>query len=114
MAPYLIQFILPDSTQKNIEASDEELILIAAYREGVDLPSTCLQGWCLSCAGCIEGKGEWDQSASRRYFPADHEAGFILLCTAKPSSNLRIKTHQRNAMREYRLAHKLPAPRGNW
>lgn len=114
MASYQIEFILPDSTKKNIEVGDEEFILIAAYREEVDLPSMCLQGWCLTCSGRIEGEGLWDQSASRRYFPADREAGFILLCTAKPRSNLRIKTHQRKTMREYRLAHQLPAPRGDW
>src|SRR6266699_2492555 len=86
--------------------------LIAAYRQGFDLPSMCLQGWCITCAARVEGPGEWDQSASLRYFPQDREAGFILLCTAQPRSDLVIRTHQRLALRDHRLACRLPTPRG--
>jgi hypothetical protein len=35
-----------------------------------------------------------------------------LICTAKPLSNLRLRTHQTVAMRAHRDAHGLPAPRG--
>jgi ferredoxin len=72
--------------------AEDEFILATAYREGFDLPSMCLQGWC--------------------YFPQDREAGFILLCTAQPRSDLVIRTHQRAAMRDHRLACRLPTPRG--
>jgi hypothetical protein len=51
-----------------------------------------------------------DQSDSNAYFPVDREAGFVLLCTGKPRSDLRISTHQAEAMRKHRLALKLPAP----
>jgi ferredoxin len=44
------------------------------------------------------------------YFPQDREAGYILLCTAKPRSNLRIRTHVRTELRQYRLKCGLPAP----
>ena len=91
--------------------AEDEIILIAAYREGFDLPSMCLQGWCITCAGRVEGPGDWDQSASLRYFPQDREDGFILLCTAQPMSDLVIRTHQRIALRDHRLALGLPTPR---
>jgi hypothetical protein len=44
------------------------------------------------------------------YFPEDREAGFVLLCTGKPRSALRIRTHQANEMRQFRRQKKLPAP----
>ena len=59
----------------------------------------------------VEGPGERDQSASLRYFPQDREAVFILLCTALPRSDLVIRTHQRTALRDRRIALRLPTPR---
>jgi ferredoxin len=108
---YRVTLILPDGTERLLQVSEEEPILVAAFRAGLDLPSMCLQGWCLSCAGQVEGGGEWDQSESRRYYPQDRQAGFILLCTAYPRSDLVIRTHQRIAMRDHRDQHGLPAPR---
>jgi ferredoxin len=108
---YCITFILPNETQTCLEVADDERILIAAYRAGLDLPSLCLQGWCNTCAARVEGKGAWDQSASLRYYPVDRSAGFILLCTATPRSDLCLRTHQRAALRHHRLSHKLPTPR---
>lgn len=110
-ATYTVTLILPDNSQVCLEVGEEEFILQAAYRAGLDLPSMCLQGWCITCAGSVEGGGEWDQSASLRYYPQDREAGFILLCTARPRSHLTIRTHQRLAMRDHRIAAKLPTPR---
>ena len=37
-------------------------------------------------------------------------AGYILLCTAKASSNLRIRTHMQTEMRARRKEIGLPAP----
>jgi ferredoxin len=108
---YTVTFLLPDERQVCLEVGEDEFILHAAYRAGLDLPSMCLQGWCITCAGRVEGEGEWDQSASLRYYPQDREAGFILLCTARPRSHLTIRTHQRLAMRDHRIAAKLPTPR---
>ncbi|MSP12429.1 MAG: hypothetical protein EXR62_05670 [Chloroflexi bacterium] len=71
----------------------------------------CLQGWCITCAGRVEGQGDWDQSTARRYFPEDRSAGFILLCPARSLSQLTIHTHQRVGLRDFRLAHNLPTPR---
>ncbi|MCZ7542663.1 MAG: 2Fe-2S iron-sulfur cluster-binding protein [Anaerolineae bacterium] len=103
---------MPDEVETCLEVDEDEYLLDAAYRAGLALPSMCLQGWCVTCAGRVEGEGVWDQSASRRYFPQDREAGFILLCTAQARSDLRIRTHQRAALRDFRIAHNLPTPRG--
>jgi len=98
---------------RTIRAAGGEHILEAARRAGLDLPSACEIGWDLACA-CRVLAGDFDNSDARRYYPEDAEAGFALICTAKPRSDLVIRTHQREAMREHRAALGLPAPRGNW
>ena len=112
MARYTVRLLLPDGEKHQLQVDAEEMILVAAFGEGLDLPSMCLQGWCLTCAGRVQGPGCWDQSASRRYYEEDRQAGFILPCTARACSDLTIITHQRRQMRDHRLANGLPAPRG--
>src|SRR5436305_9214162 len=102
-------FSLPDG-DRLIEVSREEHIWDAAYSAGIVLPAMCHQGRCLSCAARLEGDGEVDQSDSVTYFPEDREAGFVLLCTGKPRSALRIRTHQQKQMRESRKQKNLLAP----
>jgi ferredoxin len=104
---------LPDGEMRTVRAAHEEHILDAARRAGLDLPSACEIGWDLACA-CRVLAGDFDNSDARRYYPEDAEAGFALICTAKPRSDLVIRTHQREAMREHRAALGLPAPRGSW
>jgi ferredoxin len=82
----------------------------AAQAAGIILPALCHQGRCLTCAGRLAGPGEVDQSDSDAYYPQDREAGFVLLCTGKPRSDLCIRTHQQHEMRAYRRSLGLPAP----
>jgi ferredoxin len=104
-----VLFITPDREVKAV-VNRNEYLWSAAQRNGLELPAICHQGRCLTCAGRLIGEGDFDQSAADSYFPEDREAGFILLCTAKPLSALRISTHQEKEMRKHRIAHKLPAP----
>ena len=92
-----------------IECRENEFVWNAAARSGVRLPSICHQGRCLTCAGKLIS-GEVDPSRADSYFPEDKAAGFILLCTARPLSDLHILTDQQWEMRRHRVAHKLPAP----
>lgn len=93
-----------------IVVGGEQHIWDAALAAGITLPALCHQGRCLTCAGRLEGPGEVDQSDSDAYFSQDREAGFVLLCTGKPRSDLRIRTHQQHEMRAYRRSLGLPAP----
>lgn len=88
-----------------------EFILQAALDRGIDLPYSCLQGWCVTCAGRLLW-GSVDQSSSFRFFEKDAQEKFVLLCTARPLSDVRIETHQKGAMRAHRIANKLPVPLG--
>lgn len=102
--------LLTPKAEHSIRVADDEHIWDAATAQGLKLPALCHQGWCLTCAGRIEGPGEVDQSDSIGYFPQDHDAGFALLCTGRPRSDVRIRTHQAVEMRRHRLRNKLPAP----
>jgi ferredoxin len=92
-----------------IDCAEDEFVWNAAVRVGIRLPSICHQGRCLTCAARLI-EGSVDQTASSSYYPQDREAGFVLLCTAKPLSDLVLETHQQWAMRSHRTALGLPAP----
>jgi len=107
---FRVELLLPGEEKRSIQVSGEEHIWDAAFKAGIVLPALCHQGYCLTCAGRLDGGGEVDQSDSLVYFPADRETGFVLLCTGNPRSDLRIRTHQQKQMREFRKQRKLPAP----
>lgn len=106
-----IEVELPGGTVRPVECGADEYIIDAARRAGLKLPSLCEQGWCINCAARII-EGEADHSDALRYYGKDRNAGFALLCTAKPRSDMRIVSHQTQAMRRHRDAAGLPAPRG--
>lgn len=106
-----VELVFPDGETARIEVGADESVWDAATRAGIKLPSMCLQGWCTTCAARVL-EGEFDPAEALRYYPQDKQAGFILLCTARPRSAMRIQTHQRDAMRAHRLKAGLPTPRG--
>jgi ferredoxin len=108
---YRVTFELPAGEVRDVPAAADEYVLTAGRRAGLELPSVCEVGWDLACAVRVLS-GKLDHSDARRYFDADREAGFALICRARPLSDLRLRTHQAKAMRDFRIAHHLPAPRG--
>lgn len=110
MTAYRVKLITHDGVA-SLEIDEDDYILDAAYRAGYDLPYTCLQGFCLTCASQLL-RGEVDQSESIRFFPEDRKAGFCLICTAKPRADLCIRTHQKKEMQNHRKKQGLPYPRG--
>ena len=93
----------------SILCAEDEFVWNAAARSGIQLPAICHQGRCLTCAARLV-EGEFDQTAASSYFSQDRESGFVLLCTARPRSDLILETHQQDGMREFRKAHGLPSP----
>ena len=93
-----------------IHARTSEHIWDEAKVAGINLPAICHQGRCLTCAGELLEPGEFDPSDAVSYYPQDREAGYILLCTARAQSNLRIRTHRQTEMRAHRKKLGLPAP----
>lgn len=105
-----ITFVTP-AGELAVDVSEEQYLLDAAAEAGLQLPFSCLQGWCTTCAGKLL-EGRVDQSEALRVYPQDEAAGFVLLCSAYARSDCRILTHQKEQMREHRRALGLPAPRG--
>ncbi|HYH01312.1 MAG TPA: 2Fe-2S iron-sulfur cluster-binding protein [Terriglobales bacterium] len=106
---YTVTLLTPEG-ERVIHAASDQHLWDEALAQGIKLPALCHQGWCLTCAGRLEGKGEVDQSDSIGYFQQDHATAFVLLCTGKPQSDLTIRTHQAIEMRRHRLRNQLPAP----
>lgn len=107
---YTVTLVWPDGHERTISVRADQHIWDAAHAAGIELPALCHQGWCLTCAGKLEGSGEVDQRDSVTYFPQDRAAGYALLCTGTPCSDLRILVAQARAMRAHRRQLKLPAP----
>ena len=110
LATYTVTFITGDR-EVQAQAGANQYLLDAAVDAGLDLPYMCLQGWCTTCAGKVL-EGQVDQSEALRVYPQDEAAGFVLLCSAYPRSDLKILTHQKEQIRSHRRALGLPAPRG--
>lgn len=113
MKTFRVTLELPDGVGQVVDAREDEHVLDAGLAAGLELPYSCLQGWCLTCAARLV-RGEVDQTDSRRYYREDRRAGFVLPCTARPRSDLVLITHARDAMRQERHRNGLPFPRGDW
>lgn len=107
---YTVTFDLPEGPV-TLVVHAAECILETARREGIDLPSLCEQGWCITCAVKVLS-GIVDQSASLRFYEEDRRAGFALICTGRPRSDLHLRPGAVEEMRAHRDAHHLPVPRG--
>lgn len=113
MKTYNVTLIIPNGKTLSFPVSEDQYILEAALNAGADLPYSCLQGWCLTCAVKIL-EGTINQDDSRRYYEEDRQEDFGLICTGKPASDLVLMAHQSNQMKSARDKKGLPFPRGNW
>lgn len=89
------------------DASADEYILYSALDAGLDIPHVCEQGWCLACAARLE-RGNVDSRDALTHYPEDAAAGFILLCSTKPLSDLQLTQHvtkTRRDMTQQRIEH---------
>ncbi|PSP81473.1 ferredoxin [Halobacteriales archaeon QS_1_68_20] len=117
MITYEVELAVPETVDadlagesRTIEVDEDEYVLAAARAADVWLPADCQQGWCTTCAAELL-EGEVDHSAAKRYYDVDRRADLVLLCVAKPRSDLRVLTHQQEAMLDHRAANSLPPGR---
>ena len=78
-----------------LQVGGDELILDVAEDQGVSLPYSCRAGACFDCLGkVLVGKVEQTDKALSFLKPDELAAGYVLLCSASPSSDCEILTHQ--------------------
>ncbi|WOH84024.1 1,2-phenylacetyl-CoA epoxidase subunit PaaE [Bradyrhizobium sp. BEA-2-5] len=83
--PKAIASLIIDGKRRDVPVAEDEAILDAALRAGVDLPFACKGGMCSTCrAKLVEGEAPMDINYSLE--PWELKAGFVLTCQAKPCS----------------------------
>lgn len=76
-----------------IDCPEDEVILLVAEANGIDLPSSCMGGGCTVCAGRLV-EGDIHQDDQYVLMDEDLEQGYRLLCCSSPRSDVTILTHQ--------------------
>jgi CDP-4-dehydro-6-deoxyglucose reductase len=80
---------------KTFTVEEDETVLEAAIRQGVQLPYGCKNGACGSCKGKIlEGRIEHGDHSQSALSTLDETAGATLLCCAHPKSNVLIDVRE--------------------
>jgi ring-1,2-phenylacetyl-CoA epoxidase subunit PaaE len=85
-APKAIASLIIDGKRRDVPVAEDESILDAALRAGMDLPFACKGGMCSTCrAKLVEGDARMEVNYSLE--PWELKAGFILTCQARPVSD---------------------------
>ena len=80
---------------KQFTVIEDETILEAALRQGINLPYGCKNGACGSCKGkAVEGHVSHGQHSESALSKADETAGSLLFCCSHPHSDLLIEARE--------------------
>jgi ferredoxin len=82
-----------------LDVPEDQYILQAAEKQGVQLPFSCRNGACTSCAVRILA-GEIYQPEAMGLSPKLKEQGYALLCVSYPRSDLEVETQDEDEVYE--------------
>ncbi|MEA5617683.1 2Fe-2S iron-sulfur cluster-binding protein [Cronbergia sp. UHCC 0137] len=88
-----------------LQVPENETILSVAEAAGLDFPASCHAGVCTTCAGQIT-QGKVDQSEGMGVSLELQEQGYVLLCIAKPLSDLKIETEKEDVVYQLQFGKK--------
>src|SRR5271168_261 len=84
--PKALASLIIDGKRREVPVAENEAILDAALRAGMDLPFACKGGMCSTCrARLVEGDARMEVNYSLE--PWELEKGFILTCQARPTTD---------------------------
>jgi ring-1,2-phenylacetyl-CoA epoxidase subunit PaaE len=87
LAPYATATIIADGISTAVPLLQDETVLDAALRAGLDLPYSCQAGMCSTCrARVIAGSVSMDVNYGLE--PWETDAGYVLTCQAHPKTPL--------------------------
>jgi ferredoxin len=95
---FTIRLERPDGVW-TFQAFEDEYLLYAMIDAGIETPFICEQGWCLACAAKLVS-GQVDDSAALTRYPEDGQARFLLLCSARPLTDLVLQQDIHETRRE--------------
>jgi ring-1,2-phenylacetyl-CoA epoxidase subunit PaaE len=82
-AGYAVEAVLDGTTTAFMMTDEDESVIDAAHRHGLELPYSCKGGMCCTCrAKVVEGEVEMAHNYSLE--PWELEAGFVLTCQSRP------------------------------
>lgn len=78
-----IETVLDGAERAFVMGAEDDNVVDAAHRHGIELPFSCKGGMCCTCR-CRIREGEVEMAANYSLEPWELEAGFVLACQSRP------------------------------